>query len=79
MEHPLLDIDPSLTVDQLQTKISDLTKKLTIAYRSGNDYLVNQIRMALESYNNRYQQKLQEMNTASQKPGADFSDRIDIS
>jgi hypothetical protein len=31
-----------------------------MATRSGNGHLCNQIRMALESYRNKYQEKLQE-------------------
>lgn len=79
MEHPLLEVDPSLNLDQLQTQINNLTKKLTYAHRSGNGYLVGQIQMALESFNIRYQQKLQEINDAARKSGNDYSDRIDIS
>ena len=77
MEHPLLEIDPNLTVDQLQEKINDLTKKLSWAYRSGNGNLADQIQMALETYRNRYFEKLSDMQ--NQKNSPDYSDRINIS
>lgn len=79
MEHPLIhDID-GLSVEELQTRISDLTKKLSWATRSNNGHLANQIRMALETFQNRYQQKMDEIYTKSTKGSQDYSDRIDIS
>ncbi len=72
MEHPLIDNLDSLSTDQLQEKISELTKKLGIAMRSGNGHLCNQIRMALESYQNKYQEK-------NKKGGDVFDEVIDIS
>jgi hypothetical protein len=59
MEHPLVGNLDELSVDQLSSQISDLSRKLNIASRSGNAHLCNQIRMALESYQNKYQEKLQ--------------------
>jgi hypothetical protein len=59
MEHPLVGNLDELSVDQLSTQISDLSRKLGIASRSGNAHLCNQIRMALESYQNKYHEKLQ--------------------
>ena len=79
MEHPLISGIDDLTVEQLQTRISDLTKKLGWAHRSGNGDLASQISMALETFNNKYQQRVQELYEKSNKSGKDFSDRIDIS
>jgi hypothetical protein len=59
MEHPLVGNLDELSVDQLTTQISDLSRKLGIASRTGNAHLCNQIRMALESYQNKYYEKLQ--------------------
>jgi hypothetical protein len=59
MEHPLVSNLDELSVDQLSSQISDLSRKLGIATRSGNAHLCNQIRMALESYQNKYHEKLQ--------------------
>lgn len=78
MEHPLLPNLDSLTLDELGAKISELNKKLAIAHRTGNGYLCNQIRMALEGYNNKYQEKTQAMFNKG-KPGENFDDKIDIS
>jgi hypothetical protein len=79
MEHPLItDID-NLTIDELQSKISELSKKLSFAQRIGNAQLANQIRMAIETFRNKYQQKMQAMQDNQDKNNPDFSDRIDIS
>ncbi len=59
MEHPLIDSLDALTVEELGTKVSELQKKLGIAQRNGNAHLCNQIRMAIESYQNKYNEKLQ--------------------
>jgi hypothetical protein len=73
MEHPLISNLDSLTVDQLQERITELNKKLAIAYRTGNSYLCDQIRMAIESYQTKYNEKLRG------GPAATFDDIIDIS
>jgi hypothetical protein len=62
MEHPLITGLDKLTEEDLTQKIYELNNKLMIAARSGNGLLVNQIRMALESYQNRYNQVIAERN-----------------
>ena len=74
MEHPLITDVDKLTLEQLSDRVTDLGKKLTIAQRTGNGHLCNQIRMALESYNTKYQSKLQESNKTH-----NFDDKIKIS
>lgn len=78
MEHPLIGTIDHLSVDELQQRISDLNKKLQFAMRMGNGQLVGQLRMALDTFNSKYQQKLQE-DWESKNSGSDYSDRIDIS
>lgn len=73
MEHPLIPNLDSLTTQQLTDKIAELNKKLGIAYRGGNSYLCEQIRMALESYQSKYQERL---NGDGKTP---FDEVIDIS
>lgn len=76
MEHPLIGSLEDLTIEQLQDKINDLNKKLMIAHRSGNGYLCDQIRMALESYRTKVQQKQDELYNSR---NSGYDDRIDIS
>jgi predicted MPP superfamily phosphohydrolase len=73
MEHPLIPNLDSLTPEQLMEKISELNKKLGIAYRLGNHYLCNQLRMAIESYQNKYQEKIRKTGND------DFENIIDVS
>jgi hypothetical protein len=77
MEHPLIGNLDSLTTDELSSKVNELNNKLSIATRSGNGHLCSQLRMALESYRNKYQEKLQET-YKKQTGGRDFDNKIDI-
>jgi N-acetyl-anhydromuramyl-L-alanine amidase AmpD len=58
MEHPLISNLNDLTEEQLLEKITELQKKLSIAYRTGNADLCNQIRMAIESFQTKYQDRI---------------------
>lgn len=73
MEHPLIPSLDDLSLEQLSDKISELNKKLAIAYRTGNAHLCDQIRMAIESYQTKYQEKLKGSS------GTPFDEVIDIS
>jgi hypothetical protein len=80
MEHPLITNIDHLTIDELQSKISELTKKLGIAHRLGNAHLRMQIQMALETYQAKYQEKQKEIyDRSSKNNGPDFSEKINIS
>ena len=58
MEHPLIGSLEEFTAEQLLDKITDLNRKLTIAMRMGNAYLCDQLRMAIESHQTKYQEKI---------------------
>ena len=73
MEHPLIPNLDGLTAEELLDKITELNKKLSIAMRGGNHYLCNQLRMAIESYQTKYSEKLRG------GPATPFNDIIDIS
>jgi len=78
MEHPLITDADELTLEQLHQRITDLHKKLMWAQRQ-NHGLAQQISMALETYNNKYQQRQREIWESQNRAGTDYSDRIDIS
>ena len=73
MEHPLIASLDNLSADELLNKITELNKKLGIAYRTGNADLCNQLRMAIESYQTKYNEKTR------RDSGTAFDDVIDIS
>jgi hypothetical protein len=79
MEHPFINNLDQLDLDQLSQKIGELHKKLAIAHRSGNGYLCDQIRMALDSYTSKHQQKLQEQYRKDSGNIDQFESKIDIS
>lgn len=77
MEHPLIGDLDQLTVDELSSRVNDLNRKLAIATRGGNAYLCNQLRMAIETFQNKYQQLVQET-YRQQIKDANFDDKIKI-
>lgn len=77
MEHPLIGSIDDLDIDQLSSRINDLYGKLAIAQRSGNGHLSTQLRMALETFQNKYQQRLQET-YAKRDENVNFEDKIKI-
>lgn len=77
MEHPLIGTLDELTLEELGAKVNELGKKLGIAARTGNGHLCNQIRMAMENYQNKYQEKLQESYKKAQGDN-NFDDKINI-
>ena len=77
MEHPLIGNLEELTLEDLSKTVTDLNQKLTIAMRSGNGQLCNQIRMALESYQNKYQEKVQST-YRKQIEDSNFNSKIEI-
>lgn len=79
MEHPLIGNLNDLTVDELSAKVNELSGKLRMAQNTGNGHLCDQIRMALESYQNKHQDKLQE-NYRKQlaSSSTNFDDKIKI-
>jgi hypothetical protein len=77
MEHPLIGPLDELTLEELGAKVNELGKKLSIAARSGNGHLCNQIRMAMENYQNMYQTRLQDSYKKAQGD-SNFDDKINI-
>jgi hypothetical protein len=73
MEHPLVGNLDSLTEQELLDKVNELNRKLGIAYRTGNGHLCNQLRMAIESYQIKYQDRIR------RNPDTNFDEIIDIS
>jgi len=61
MEHPFVNNLQDKTIEELQNTISEITNKLTFAYRTGNGPLIHQLTMVLESYKNQYSKKMDEM------------------
>ena len=77
MEHPLIGDISGLKIEELQHKISELNKRLSYAYKTGNGALIHQLNMVLNAYNQEYQNKL-----AKLMPKGDddkYGDKIDIS
>jgi len=61
MEHPFINDLSDKTLDELQEAISNLNNKLTFAYRTGNQPLIHQLQMVIESYRNQHKKKMDEI------------------
>ena len=79
MEHPLINNIDDLSMEQLQERITELTRKVGMAHRMGNAGLRHQVQMALETYQNKYRERQQVLWKKADDTGTDFGDRIDIS
>lgn len=60
MQHPFITDLGDKSMEDLQTIINDLTKKLNFAHRSLNGPMINQLRMAIESYQMEYNKRIDE-------------------
>lgn len=78
MEHPLIGDINDMTIDELSAKVSELSNKLNIAAGMGNAHLCDQIRMALETFRNKYSEKLQDSYKKQQDDKINFDDKIKI-
>lgn len=61
MTHPFISDLSKLSLEELQSKISDLMNKLNFAHRTGNAALINQLYMIIDSYKSEYGKKMDEM------------------
>lgn len=77
MEHPLINDISGLTMEEIQSKISDLNKKLAFAMQSNNQAMASQLQLVLGSYNEQYRIKIEEMMPKDGKNK--YADKIDIS
>lgn len=61
MQHPFISNLSDKSLEELQKTLSDLTSKLTFAYRMGNSALIHQLNMAIDSYRTAYNDKMNDM------------------
>jgi len=58
MEHPFISDLSDKSLEDLQETLSGLTTKIMFAQNSGNQPLVNQLRMVINSYQAEHKKKL---------------------
>lgn len=61
MTHPFIHDLSDKSLEELQEAISSLTSKLTFAYRMGNQPMIHQLLMAIDSYKVEYGKKMDEL------------------
>lgn len=75
MEHPFAGDLNNLNSEELSTKINELYNALRVASSTGNGHLCHQIRLLIETYQTKYQSRIQEENGGDD----DFQNNVDIS
>ena len=61
MQHPFINDLSDKSLEDLQTNITDLMKKLNFAYSMQNGPMIHQISMVLESYKAEHNKKMDEI------------------
>ena len=61
MQHPFINNLSDKSLEDLQTSIIDLMKKLNFAYSMQNGPMIHQISMVLESYKAEHSKKMDEI------------------
>ena len=61
MQHPFINNLADKSLEDLQTNITDLMKKLNFAYSMQNGPMIHQISMVLESYKAEHNKKMDEI------------------
>ena len=59
--HPFIEDLSDKSVEEIQNSISSLYQKLMFANRTNNQHLANQIQMVLNSYNNEFKKRMDEL------------------
>lgn len=81
--HPLAPNLHDVSMEELNTKYNDLTKRYNQAYKFGPQSILPQIEMMLDHYQNelneRNRRQLEEMNRKAEESGKGFKGIIDIS
>tara|TARA_Y100000389_G_C16990496_1_gene284670 strand:- start:82 stop:315 length:234 start_codon:yes stop_codon:yes gene_type:complete len=77
MEHPLVGQLKDLSLEEIQSKLQEISKKLSFAYRSGNNALSHQLQMVQQSYTEEYNRKMRDL--MPKDDDNDHNDKIDIS
>jgi hypothetical protein len=79
MTHPFINNLSDKTFEELQETITSLNKKLTFAHRTGNSPLINQLQMALSSYREESNKKMDELlNRQNIKSGVNIEQKSNI-
>ena len=77
--HPLQPDLSKITDTELSDKIGELNKKISIASRLGNGFLVQQLFMLLEGYQIEYRQRTEkQLNELLKQNGVEIKDTLDI-
>lgn len=78
MGHPLTPDLTKLSIEELNEKYNDLAKRITMAYRWGNQDLVSQVGMLMQDYQEEIQVRNRRALEDMEKNSKNFKNIIDI-
>jgi len=78
MMHPLLDSLDGLSNEEVQKKHGEIMQKLNQAYSMGNQHLINQLNMIMESYQEELNKRNKKMFDDLAGKDDKFKDLIDV-
>ena len=78
MGHPLAPDLSKLSLEELNTKYSELTKRLNMAHRWGNSVMVGQLQLLLQDYQMELAERNRKQIEELEKNSKQFSKIIDI-
>jgi hypothetical protein len=78
MSHPLLGKLSTLTLDELNKKYAETSKKLIQLQRYGNPDVVRQIQLILNDYKYELEERNRKIMEETEKKNPNFKDIIDI-
>jgi hypothetical protein len=76
--HPLLDSLDGLSNEEVQKKHGEIMQKLNQAYSMGNQHLINQLNMIMESYQEELNKRNKKMFDDLAGKDDKFKDLIDV-
>lgn len=76
--HPFISDLSGLTLDELNKKLSDITKRMQFAYSIGQSDMINQLQLINASYQNEFMIRQNKMMEEMAEKSKQFKDIIDI-
>jgi len=78
MLHPFIGDLSALSMQEIQNKMNELTKRIAYVSQSGNNNLIHQLYLALQDYNEAYEIKSAEAFAATNDQHNNMMDKINI-
>lgn len=78
MSHPLIGNLDAMSLEELNTKFNDLSKKMSMAYRMGKDDVIMQMQIIMQDYQYEIARRNEKALAEVMDKTAEFKNIIDI-